>query len=118
MAGRSGAVTGAQLTQSVAQQLNYRGHFFPDSGADLRPLGVVGANQLSNYVGHDFALEHVEVGQWIGLGLEQSSQQPGNEKLVSERCASQPAHVADVDAKALECVCIVSGRRSDRAGNS
>jgi hypothetical protein len=118
VAGRRGAVSGLQLTQSVAQQLTYRGHFFPDSGADLKPLGVAGVNRQSGYVSKDFALEHIEVGQWIGPVLEQSNQQPGNEKLVSERCASQPAHVVDVDAKAFECVRIVSGRRSGRAGNS
>jgi len=49
------------MTQSVGQQLNNRDHFFPDPGADLKPLGV-GVNQQSGYVGHDFALEHVEVG--------------------------------------------------------
>ena len=62
MAGRNVAVSGPQLTQSVAQQLSYRGDFFPDLGADLKPLGVVGVNRQSGYVGHDFALEYVAVG--------------------------------------------------------
>jgi len=51
-----------QLTKSVAQQLTYRDHFFLDSGADLKPLDVVGVNRPSGYVGNDFALEYIEVG--------------------------------------------------------